>query len=263
MNSTLRQLAPFLIAICVVAYWYYDRRQTRVNSTEVIEEEYEESTPTYDNANRTRSQEDNEEIELDDSEPPSTPAAEPYPMTGQAPSEEAIRQRYTQSLREMTACLGLQPIGGEPADPNVESWVNSMRGELGEPVLQTEDSSSVDIQTSSGERRRILIEMDYSGEERIVRRVKYFKLNGDQPGEAIPLAQEQAEDPSETFLASLEGDGQVTGREKNERVYFASGEEIVVTEQNGRVSNIEVNRNGRSFRCRPTDVNAPKCECVQ
>lgn len=262
MGSTLRQLAPFIIAIFVVGYWYYDRKQTKLHNQTIEEEADTEDAPSGNGTATRRASPSGSSASAPSANGTPTETA---PVQGGAPvaaTEEAMHERFVTSMKDMSTCLEL-PTSGAPAESNINSWITSMKGSLGEPVLQTEDSSAVDIQTSSGERRRIQVEMDYSGEDRIVRRVKYVKLNGDEPGEAIPLAKEQSEDPSETFLASLESDGQVTGREKNERVYFASGEEVVVTEKNGKVSNIEVNRNGRSFRCQPTDVNAPKCECVE
>lgn len=193
--------------------------------------------------------------------PPSTPAA-PSVANNAAMTETQVRERFGRALNELGTCLGVKVLPpGSSAEPTLENWMETIKADLGEPVLQTEDWSTVDITTPSGERRRIRVEMDYSGADRIVRRVKYTRLSGGEDGTVIPLTNEQSEDPSETFLASLESDGRVDSREKAQRIYFGGGEEIVVTEKNGRIADITMNRAGRGFHCNPSDPSPESCKC--
>lgn len=176
---------------------------------------------------------------------------------------QGIRTRFASGVNQAATCLGLQfTAGSDQVEPTLDTWMGYVKPELGEPVLQSEDRSVVEIQTSTGEHRQIRVEMDYTGEDRIVRRVKYTKVNPDGTSTPIPLSPEQAEEPSETFLASLESDGQVSRREKSQRIYFPNGEEIVVTERDGRISDLEMSRNGRSFRCKPEDSSPDACHCL-
>lgn len=187
----------------------------------------------------------------------------PAPTTTSVPAvnEEQVREHFTAGLHELGNCLGVKTqVPGGGLEPTLENWMETIKGDLGEPVLQTEDWSTAELTTNSGEKRRIRVEMDYSGADRIVRRVRYSRVNGESQ-EPIPLTTEQSEDPNETFLASLESDGTVSDRERAQRIYFGDGSEIVVTEKNGKISDVTMNRSGRSFHCAPGDANQESCKC--
>lgn len=182
--------------------------------------------------------------------------------SGPAMDDNQVREKFTQALHDMGTCLGVKALPpGNGLEPTLDNWMETIKGDLGEAVLQTEDWSTVDLTTSSGERRRIRVEMDYSGADRIVRRVRYSRMSGEAQ-EPIPLTTEQSEDPNETFLASLESDGQVSAREKAQRIYFGDGAEVVVTEKNGHIADITMNRSGRSFHCAPSEPEACKCQSM-
>lgn len=244
----------------VIAYGIHDWRSDR-GPDPLFEEPIEDGTAAAETTPA-----DPETMPMDDEEPP--PAAEPAPVAPTAApapaamSSDQVRERFGQALRTMGPCLGLTTVpGGDRVEPTLDNFIQSVRGEVGESVLQTEDWSMAELTTSSGEKRILRVEMDYSGEDRIVRRVKYSRVNADGSSEPIPLAPEQAEDPTETFIASLESDGQVQTREKAQRIYFGGGEEIVVTEKNGLIDEISMSRSGRLFRCRPSDPNPDSCAC--
>jgi hypothetical protein len=199
----------------------------------------------------------------------STPA-EPVPEIEAAEVEaepvavdlEAVKARFSKALNEVGPCLGLNSaVGDQVLDATVDNWVGSMKPDLGEPVLQTEDWSNTELQVGD-EKRRLRVEMDYSGEDRIVRRLRYDRVNADGTFEPIPLTTEQSEDPNETFLASLESDGQVVRRERAQRIYFAGGEEVVVTERDGHVAELDMSRNGKTYRCRMEDPSPDACRCL-
>lgn len=192
------------------------------------------------------------------------PAA-PATSTGAAAElgDDEARAKFTKALHDLSSCLAMKSEPLDGAEPRLENWLSAIRGEMGDPVLQTEDWSSAEIETPEGEHRSIRVEMDYSGEDRIVRRVKYSKVGADgEPGEQIPLSKEQSEEPSDTFLASLESDGKIVKRETAQRLYFGGGEEIVVTEKNGKVYELDMSRAGRTFKCRPFDPDPNSCKCL-
>lgn len=190
-----------------------------------------------------------------------TPAAAPVekkPEDGAATGPVLNAQNAWQ---DMEACLDLGTAQIDSAG-TVDSWIIGLRTSLGEPVLQTEDWSEVELQTSSGERRRMHVGMDYSGDDRIVRRLTYEKYLADGSKEAIPLAPEQAIDPSDTIIATIESDGQALNRQRFQRIYFENGEEILVRELNGQAVDLEVNRGGRQFKCSGIG-SAGRCECIR
>lgn len=163
--------------------------------------------------------------------------------------------------RDLEGCLDLGLTEGE-SPGTLDSWLGGLRVTLGEPVLQTEDWSEVEIETPAGEIRRIHVGMDYSGDDRIVRRLSYEKFLPDGAREMIPLDPELSVDPSDTILASLETDGEVRKRQRFQRIYFENGEEILAREQGGVVVDLEVNRGGRQFRCTGIGESG-RCECIR
>lgn len=197
------------------------------------------------------------EVTSSDATGPVAPAA-----TTELGDDEA-RVKFTKALHDLSSCLAMKSEPLDGAEPRLENWLSAIRGEMGDPVLQTEDWSSAEIETPEGEHRSIRVEMDYSGEDRIVRRVKYSKVGADgEPSELIPLSKEQSEEPSDTFLASLESDGKIVKRETAQRLYFGGGEEIVVTEKNGKIYELDMSRAGRTFKCRPFDPDPNSCKCL-
>lgn len=191
------------------------------------------------------------------------PEAPTTPPKAADVSDDEARAKFTRALRDLSACLAIKSEPVDGSEPRIENWLTAIRGDMGEPVLQTEDWSSAQIETPDGEKRVIKVEMDYSGEDRIVRRVKYSKVGADgEAGEPIPLSKEQTEEPSDTFLASLESDGKLINRERAQRLYFGGGEEIVVTEKDGRVYELDMSRAGHTFRCRPFDPDPNSCRCL-
>lgn len=254
--SSKNWIILIIVAALFLGFWW--KRHHRAKPPPVIEETVEETDvpeiPVQKN-----------QIETADPDAPAPVAAVPV-TPAPAPagvSPERLSQMFTQALRDVGTCLGMKTAVADGSEPTLDTWMVGVRGETGEPVIQTEDWSTTHLDMANGEKRAIKIEMDYGADERVVRRLKYFKLDAaGNPGEAIPLSREQTEDPTDTFIASLEGDGQVSGSEKLQRIYFQNGEEIIVTEKNGHVSEIEMNRNGKSFRCQKMDAAEGVCRCI-
>ncbi|MBX3041979.1 MAG: hypothetical protein KF789_14830, partial [Bdellovibrionaceae bacterium] len=60
---------------------------------------------------------------------------------------------------------------------------------------------------------------------------------------------------------TLESNGEVLERERSQRLYYETGEEIVVTEKDGQIIEIDMNRQGKSFSCRPFEPDETACGC--
>lgn len=196
-------------------------------------------------------------------EPEPAPVAPAAPVVENKPAELATGPVLNAqgAWQDMEACLDLGTAQVDSAG-TVDSWIMGLRTSLGEPVLQTEDWSEVELQTPSGERRRVHVGMDYSGDDRIVRRLTYERYLPDGSKEPIQLAPEQAIDPSDTIIATIESDGQATTRQRFQRIYFENGEEILVREQNGQAVDLEVNRGGRQFKCIGIGGTG-RCDCIR
>jgi len=169
---------------------------------------------------------------------------------------------FGQSMKQLATCVGLNPAGtgGERLDPSLESLLALVKNDLGDPILRSEDWVTWNLRVGS-EERRIRIETDYSDSDQAARNLLYFKVDKDGQPSMIPLPREQTRDPSESFIASLQKDGEVYEEEKGERAYFENGQEMVLTEKNGKIDDLEFSNGSKTFRCAGILTTAPSCKC--
>lgn len=168
------------------------------------------------------------------------------------------KTHFSQFLNMMSSCLDIKNSSDSSlAEPRIENLLTSVQNELGEPVIRSEDWTSTEIQTSSGEQRLIKIETSYENDD-IVKKLKYFNMTveGLMP---IELAEDQATEPSATLIASLESEGKLLKKERSERIFFQNGEEIIYTEINGDIEFIELTRSGKTLRCK--ELSKAPCAC--
>jgi hypothetical protein len=160
-------------------------------------------------------------------------------------------------LSECTEIKNTVPSG--PVEPTLASVLESVQAELGEPVIRSEDWNTAEISMADGGKRVIKIETVYEDDD-IIKRLKYYEVNN-QTLVPLELTSEQSVNPSETFLASLEKEGDVSSRERSERVFFQNGEEVTYTERNGKLLNTEIIRAGKSLKCSDYGMPSFKCQC--
>src|SRR5437868_67515 len=116
---------------------------------------------------------------------------------------------FGHSIKQLAACVGLSNAAApDRLDPSIESLMTMVKGDLGEPILRSEDWVTWNLR-ASGEERRIRIETDYSDSDQASRHLLYFKLDAQGQPNLIPLPSEQTKDPSDSFIASLQKDGEV------------------------------------------------------
>ncbi len=179
------------------------------------------------------------------------------------PSNQVLRTNFTKALLGVQSCFKFQnTLQGIDGDPNLENWKSALRNELGEVVLEAEDWTTTHLVLPNGEKRRIRIESEVSDDQRITRKLKYAGVDKDDLPVPINLPSEQTVDPNETFIASLEKEGQVTLVEKAQRLYYSDGSEVMSVLRNNLVSEIEINKEGRSFHCWNMDKDNHQCDCL-
>jgi len=189
-----------------------------------------------------------------------TPAPPPQPA---GPPPEVLRA-FSQNLRALGTCLETpNTVPGDELEPNLQAVVDSVRGEWGESVIATEDWMQVEMQTPEGERRRLRVEMDFDSESQVQRKLKFMAVDPQGATSPIPVPEEQAVEPSESLIASLESGNKILGREKFERIYFQNGEEIVARQADGLIVDLEVNRGPKTFKCSKMNELSSQCQCIQ
>jgi len=168
---------------------------------------------------------------------------------------------FSQNIKPLAVCLSLNnPNLPERVEPTYENLAAAIKPDVGDPILRSEDWVSWNIRAGS-EERRIRIETDYSDSEQSTRHLMYFKLDPQGQPTMIPLPSEQTKDPTETFIASLQKDGEVYEEEKGQRAYFENGQELVITEKNGKIDDLEFSNGAKTFRCAGILTNSPSCKC--
>lgn len=178
-------------------------------------------------------------------------------------NNQNLRVNFTQALTGAQTCFSFQNnLQATEGEPNLENWKNALRSELGEVVLEAEDWISTHLVLPSGEKRRIRIESEVGDDNRVTRKLKYAGVDKDDLPVPINLPAEQTVDPNETFIASLEKEGQVTLVEKAQRLYYADGSEVMSVLRNNIVSEIEINKSGRTFHCWNMDKDNHQCDCL-
>ncbi len=168
---------------------------------------------------------------------------------------------FGQSIKQLALCIGLNNIEGtDRLDPSSDNLMAVVKSDLGDPILRSEDWMTWNLRVGS-EERRIRIETDYSDNDQVSRHLLYFKLDAQGQPALIPLPDEQSKDPSESFVASLQKDGEVYEEEKGERAYFENGQELVLTEKNGKIDDLEFANGAKTFRCAGILTSSPSCKC--
>mgnify|MGYP006077415315 CR=1 FL=1 len=190
----------------------------------------------------------------------SQPAISVPAVPADADSGVIGRSNIALMLNKLSECTEIKnTVPSGPVEPVLSSVLDSVQAELGEPVIRSEDWNTTEINTADGGKRVIKIETVYEDDD-IIKRLKYYQVTGDA---LVPLelTSEQSVNPSETFLASLEKEGEVSSRERSERVFFQNGEEVTYTERNGKLLNTEIIRAGKSLKCNDYGMSSFKCQC--
>lgn len=184
----------------------------------------------------------------------------------QALDEQTLetQKAFADHLKQLAVCLGAAtaPAVGDKAEPTFESLSAGLKPILGEVVVHMEDWTQQDFKSEDGSLRRIRTEIEYQDAGNPIKRAQFYKINGQGMPELQSLNPDQATDPSDDFLNSLRGDGQVTLEEKGGRVYYQEGEELVLVERGGKLQSFSLTKGEKTFSCTETDVSTSNCQCL-
>lgn len=203
---------------------------------------------------------------LQETPPPLENKADAAPAAGFVATQTAdstLYESYKTQIVEMGKCLNLEVSAIDPnAEINFETLNVAISKDLGDVVAEEEDWSTTDIRTSSGEVRRILIQTPPPGEGGGERRLKYMSLSPDGKTKELPVSQDQTDNPSDTLLASLESDGKIVGSARARRVFYENGDDLYLSERNGKIYSFTLAHEGRIFRCKGMDAGKTvNCSC--
>lgn len=164
-------------------------------------------------------------------------------------------------LREIGQCLEIHNSLNENPKPTFSELQSSLASSLGELVETAMDWKNVHITLPNGEKRRLRIEVESSGEEAVHRQLQYYSVDAENLPVPIDLPSEQASNPTDTFIASLENEGEITMQEVAYRGVYTQGAELFYVEKNGELSEIEMSYRGKSVRCLDLNKDRANCTC--
>jgi hypothetical protein len=177
------------------------------------------------------------------------------------PSPESIISSFGPHLREIGDCLQISNSLNEDAELKFSALEDSLRGELGELIANDLDWKNVHISLPNGEKRRLRMEFEATGEEATGLRLHYYGVDKEDLPIPLPLTEEQSMNPSEAFIASLENEGKVSLREEARRGIYSKGAELHYTERNGVLSELELSYQGKSVKCQDLQNANGICSC--
>lgn len=193
--------------------------------------------------------------------PPALQAGQMPTMDTQGDSAEILgSMNMNTMLKQLATCTEIKnSVTDGPVEPTLTAILDSVQSELGEPVIRSEDWNTIEVKYPDNSKRLVRIETVYEDDD-IVKKLRYYQVT---PTQLTPLelTAEQSVNPSETFLASLEKEGDVVSRERSERVFFQNGEEISYVEKNGRIQSSEIIRAGKSLKCNDYGQKSFRCQC--
>lgn len=178
-------------------------------------------------------------------------------------STATIATSFTEQIRIMNKCFDYQfNLGGPVVEPTADNVINMLRPYVGEGVIKMEDWTQQDFKNADGSTIRIRTEMEYDDESNPVRRVQLYKLNA----QGMPIMQtidpHQAVNPTDTYLATLQGDAKPVEFESGNRIYYQDGEELVYVEQNGQLNSFSFSKGERTVSCSMISSGRTNCQCM-
>lgn len=243
-----------LFAIVTIVYFFVQvRNQDIVQAPQPEPEFIQESAP-----------EKHQEIEPTNrsEESSATAGHKPSIDVNQSQVLEAAAKAFPDVLKALGACFDIRnQVGADRIEPNLSQLIDSLRGELGDSIAEYEDWSNEHITMPNGEQRRLRIENGADTNGIPGRFLRYFKLDKEGLPEAIPLQPEQSQNPTDEILSSLRGDGKRSFYERNLRSYFQNGEEVVTTEKNGLLVELDMAKGAKTFKCSGLNSASPNCRC--
>lgn len=185
------------------------------------------------------------------------------------PLQAILETNFIKQISAMGKCLSLSQLDNfqissqSNLSPTLTNLVENIKQDLGDSILQTEDQKNTTIELSTGEKRLISLYTEFQSDGQLAKRLAYYKLdNRLHDYVPIDLPEEETVEPQDSYISKLEQEGKIVETQVAKRIYFKNGEELSVLEKNNLISNAEMDRNGKSFRCTNLDTKSGQCECL-
>lgn len=201
-------------------------------------------------------------VTLDNSETESVGTLSPAPILTSS-AETRSWDSYFQSFKNVGACLPTVTLPQmQDEEPSLQFWNNHFQSIFGSIVFDNQEWYDTYLTLSNGEQRQIRIAYEMTEDDEYVKRLTYTAYGADGTIIPVEIPAEKLENPDEGYIASLELEGDVTLKQSAHRIYFRDNTEIFAVEKNGIVSDLEISKDGKVFRCQNLTSSAPQCSCL-
>jgi hypothetical protein len=242
-NRTIAILA--LIVFSILSYKYFQNK----NESPATESESEVSE------NVDQEQESAQES-MGDEVSTSTTLLNNQPATEQ-------QKVFGMILSDVADCLDLK-IADIETTPEIrlDSLSRAFQSDFGQSSYEADRWMNWHLRMRDGKERRIRLENAESDDGKMTRELKYFTVDRDGQPSTIDMDDDKSVNPSDDVLDQLLKEGDVFYKERAAFVVFPNGERIEYLEKNGTLSEIEIIKGDRYYRC--SDISErDSCQCVR
>lgn len=243
MSSAARTRVLLITLIAMFGFWYYSKDQQPETTIKPVVEPVFIATKKADPTQKTETH-DSQDF-------------------GATPPKGSSAVGFSDVAERLQICLSIPKTEFSMEGPSsIQTFSQYLQLKLGEIVFSSEEWRNTELSLANGEKRRIRIEYDMGENEEYVKKLKYFSVAPDNTVSPLYVAAEHSENPTESFIESLEKEGDVTLNERAQRMYFKDGSELYAVEKNGLLREAEVSKDGKLFRCSQMDTPGSSCECL-
>lgn len=184
----------------------------------------------------------------------------------QEASPEQVENRELQKsfalvLDDMAECLSVKtPAPASDAPVEIETVLVQLQSELGPVTQQSDRWMNWHLRNREGKERRLRMEISTNDNGEVVRSLNYYAVDRDGQPIPIDLPSGVEENPSDELISQMLKEGEVFFKDKAAYAIFPGGEKIEYIEKNGYLSEIELTKEERVFRCDDLK-NRESCRC--
>lgn len=187
--------------------------------------------------------------------------SEPNPAKELKLSEE--QKSFLETLKLMSDCLELKTELPMQVDSvSLDVLLKLYQIELGQPLV-SDRWISWHMHSKEGQERRLKLEVIENDEGRMVRELHLFAVDKDNVPIPLDIGQEKVKNPTDEVLSQMLKDGDVFFKEKAGSGIFPNGDRLEFIERNSILSEFELLKNDKTFRCSSLKVPKETCQCVK
>jgi len=186
------------------------------------------------------------------------------PQTVTAEDKLVIDRNFAEHLKDIANCLKVGTAVDSPQiEPTYDNLLVSLRPALGDLVVQMDDWTQMDLQSSDGSKKRIRTEVNYESPNNPTKYVQLFNINDQGLPEMQSVDQEKAINPTDDYINYLKGGASIVLDERGSRAYFPDGEELVLVERAGKIESMSLTKGSKTVSCTGLDAIQSNCQCLE